>query len=205
MAERRKDKLLGIRSVGRREWKNNRVEFNRYEATPYKALKVFTNNYKFNPNDKFVDFGSGRGRVTFYVHNKFHIPVTGIEVHDKTFDEALDNKARYRLKAKHIKAPIEFEYGLAEHYDIDKSDNCFFFFNPFSVKIFKKVVKNILYSVEKEKRRIDLILYYPVAEYKEFLKTHTPFTIINKIGVPGAKDPRERFVIYRLREEDLSR
>ena len=45
-----------------------------------------------------MDFGCGRGRVAFYIHNKFHIPVTGIEINDKTYGEALDNKLRYRQK-----------------------------------------------------------------------------------------------------------
>lgn len=203
MGERREDKRLGIRTAGLREWKNDQTQFNRYEATPYKALKALKKNYRLNKNDKLVDFGSGRGRVVFYLHNHFHIPVKGIEANDKTFDEALNNKKRYRVKAKHIKAPIKFQYGLAENYKIGKKDNCFFFFNPFSVKIFKKVVKNILRSVEKDKRTIDLILYYPIDEYKKFLKTSTPFTIINKIKVPGIKVSKEKFIIYRLREEDL--
>jgi hypothetical protein len=89
----------------------------------------------------------------------------------------------------------------AQHYRIDKKDNCFYFFNPFSVHIFRKVVHNILRSVEKNRRTVDLILYYPIREYKDFLKTSTPFTIINKIMVPGGSDKKEKFLIYRLREE----
>jgi len=203
MGERRQDKLLGIRTVGIREWKGNKYQYNRYEATPYKALNKLFKNYKFNKNDRVVDFGCGRGRVAFYIHNRFQLPVTGIEANDKTYEEALENKANYRVKAKHIIAPINFHYGLAEHYKIDKTENCFYFFNPFSVHIFRKVVNNILRSVEKDRRTVDLILYYPIREYRDFLKT-TPFTIINKIRLPGTGDENEKIVIYRLREEDLS-
>lgn len=170
MAERKQDKLLGIRTVGIREWKDNKVQYNRYEATPYKALNHLFKHYKLSKSDKVVDFGCGRGRVAFYIHNRFHIPVTGIEVNDKTYEEALDNKARYRLKAKHISAPIQFQYGLAEHYKIDKTDNCFYFFNPFSVQIFKKVVRNILYSVEKDVRTVDLIYIIRCRSIKIFLR-----------------------------------
>lgn len=127
MAERKHDKLLGIRTLGIREWKGDKVHYNRYEATPYKALNELSKNYKFKDTDKVVDFGSGRGRVAFYLHNSFHIPVTGVEAHDKTYEEALENKALYRLKAKHIIAPIKFKYGLAQHYKIDRSENCFYF------------------------------------------------------------------------------
>jgi SAM-dependent methyltransferase len=200
MGERKQDKLLGIRTVGIREWTDSKVHYNRYEATPYKALNELSENYRFEDANKVVDFGSGRGRVAFYLHNRFHLPVTGIEANYKTFEEALENKATYRLRAKHIIAPIKFKYGLAQHYKIDKRENCFYFFNPFSVHIFRKVVHNILRSIEKDRRTVDLILYYPIREYKDFLKT-TPFTIINKIRVPGGSDKKEKFIIYRLREE----
>ncbi|MGI6576579.1 MAG: class I SAM-dependent methyltransferase [Eubacteriales bacterium] len=202
MAERRQDKLLGIRTVGIREWKDNNVQYNRYEPTPYKALDVLSENYKFRGINRVVDFGCGRGRVAFYIHNRFRLPVTGMEANSKTYEEALENKTIYRLKANHIPAPIKFKYGLAQHYKIDKTDNCFYFFNPFSVHIFRKVVNNILNSVEKDPRTVDLILYYPLPEYKEFLKT-TPFKIINKFKVPGANDKKQKFIIYRLREEDI--
>lgn len=199
--ERKQDKLLGIRTVGIREWDDNMVHYNRYEATPYKALDEFSKHYKFRDTDKVVDFGCGRGRVAFYLHNRFHIPVTGIEANAKTYEEALENKESYRKKAKHITAPIKFEHGLAQHYKIGKADNCFYFFNPFSAHIFRKVVQNILLSVEKDKRTVDLILYYPINEYKDFLKTSTPFAIIDEIRIPGMFDEKERFIIYRLTEE----
>jgi hypothetical protein len=55
--------------------------------------------------------------------------------------------------------------------------------------------------VEKYRRTVDLIIYYPLQEYKDFLETSTPFTIINKIRVPGASDKKEKIIIYRLSEE----
>jgi SAM-dependent methyltransferase len=199
MGERKLDKLFGIRTVGIREWPDNKIQYNRYEPTPYKALDELAENYRFRDVNKVVDFGCGRGRVAFYLHNRFHLPVTGIEANYKTYEEALQNKAIYRLKAEHIIAPIKFKYGLAQHYKIDKEDNCFYFFNPFSVHIFRKVVYNILRSVEKDRRTVDLIFYYPISEYKEFL-TSTPFTMTNEIRVPGGSDKKEKFIIYRKTE-----
>lgn len=201
--EKKYDKLLYIKTVGIREWLNRAIHYNRYEATPYAALDRLFEFYKFKKTDKVVDFGCGRGRVAFYIHNKFHIPVTGIEINDKTYGEALDNKLRYRQKAKHIKAPIKLKYGLAEQYEVKSTDNKFYFFNPFSVKIFRKVVNNILHSVEKEERPVDIILYYPMPEYKEFLKEETPFQLLNKIVVPEATDKKEKFLIYRFEQPDV--
>lgn len=201
--EKKYDKLLYIKTVGIREWLDRAVHYNRYEATPYSALDRLFKSYRFRKTDNVVDFGCGRGRVAFYIHNKFHVPVTGIEVNDVTYDEALDNKWRYRQKARHIKAPIKFKYGLAEQYKIKPTDNKFYFFNPFSVKIFRKVVNNILKSVEKEERPVDIILYYPMPEYKEFLKEETPFRLINKITVPDTTDEKEKFLIYRFKPEPV--
>ncbi|MFK4998924.1 hypothetical protein ACI2OX_21370 [Bacillus sp. N9] len=124
--------------------------------------------------------------------------MTGIEVNELTYSEALDNKVRYRQRARHIAAPLRFDYGLAEHYEVEKDDNVFYFFNPFSVQIFKKVVQNILQSVQENRRPVDMILYYPMPEFIRYLKLSTPFKLINKIRVPGAYDSKEKFLIYRF-------
>ena len=45
-----------------------------------------------------------------------------------------------------------------------------------------------------------MILYYPIREYTDLLEDDTPFALINEIMVPGATDPKDRFMIWRLRE-----
>src|SRR5690625_1829960 len=197
LAERKFDRKLHIKTVGLREWGKKETAYNRYEATPYPALDKLFQVYKFDRNDRLVDFGCGRGRVTFYIHNKFKIPVTGVEAHDKTFDEVLINKQTYRRKRSHIKAPILLEYALAEQYKVNKEDNRFYFFNPFSLKIFKRVIMNILESIQENERTVELILYYPLPEFKEFLRMKTPFEMINKLKVSGEHGKYGKFVIYR--------
>lgn len=196
MSERKYDRLLGIKTVGIRELDES--EHHRYEATPYEALDKLFESYAFKETDRVVDFGCGRGRSLFYIHHHFHIPVRGIEANDKTFSEAIENKLSYRQRKEHIRAPISIEYGLAEHYQIQKEDNTFYFFNPFSIHIFKKVVHNIVQSYKQEKRRIELIFYYPLPEIKKFMKMKTPFTLLNKIRVPGVHGKYGKFLIYRL-------
>lgn len=197
LAERKFDRNLQIRTGGLREWGESAHLYNRYEATPYAALEKLVQHYTFKPEDQVVDFGCGRGRVTFYIHHRFNIPVTGVEAHDKTFAEALTNKKMYRKKRQHLKAPITLEYALAEQYQVEKEDNCFYFFNPFSIKIFKQVISNILKSMKENGRTVELILYYPLPEFKEFLQTKTPFEMINKIKVKGDHGKYGKFVIYR--------
>lgn len=199
MVEKQFDQMLQIRTSGLREWKKQ-TDYNRYEATPYRALNQLFQSYKIRPTDQVVDFGCGRGRVAFYIHYHYNIPVTGIEVNDLTFEEAIKNKAIYKNKNKHLSAPIHFEFGLAENYPIHPKDNVFYFFNPFSITIFKKVVRNILLSVKKHKRTVDIILYYPLPEFKKFLKEETPFKLINKIKAYKEHGQYGKFLIYRLRE-----
>ncbi|NLW17727.1 MAG: class I SAM-dependent methyltransferase [Firmicutes bacterium] len=202
MAERAYDRALQIKTIGIREWKDPSLDFNRYEATPYRALDILFQHYKLRKTDQVVDFGCGRGRVAFYIHDRFQVPVTGIEANDLTYEEALLNKARYRQRAKHIKAPLRFEFGLAEHYQVKPTENCFYFFNPFAASTFKKVVDNILQSVAEAPRPVDIILYYPLPKYKKILQKGSPFRLLNKIKVPRAQDPLEKFLIYRHDKHD---
>ena len=67
-----------------------------------------------------MDFGVGRGRVSFYTHHKFQVPVTGIEVNDITFDELLKNQERYQMHTPHIEEPLYFHF-KNNNYRIDIS------------------------------------------------------------------------------------
>lgn len=201
MVERTFDEALNIHTVGIREWKRKDEEnYNRYEATPYEALEMFFDQYELEQTDTLVDFGAGEGRVSFYVHNRFNIPVTGIENNDKTFEAALSNKKSYRYVAADKEAPISFEYGLAEQYEINSLDNRFFLFNPFSVTIFKQVIANIVASLEKYPRMAEVILYYPLPAFKRVMK-HTPFLKVKKVKVPRIHGKYGKFIIYRFTPE----
>ncbi|MEI3603529.1 SAM-dependent methyltransferase, partial [Oceanobacillus sp. SE10311] len=72
------------------------------------------------------------------------------------------------------------------------------FFNPFSVTIFKQVVENILQSVKEHGRSVDIIFYYPLPEFKKFLKKETPFRLINKVKAYKKHGKHGKFLIYRL-------
>ena len=143
MNEKDYDKELQIKTTGIREWLTSSVHHNRYEATPYFALDGLFSEYELQKSDVVVDFGCGKGRLPFYIHNRLKTAVVGGEVSDILI----------------AKSSIRFECVLAEQYEIRPEDNKFYFFNPFSVVIFGKVLNNILLSVEKEKRVVDVILY----------------------------------------------
>lgn len=201
MAERKYDRSLNISTVGLREWPAREKNYNRYEATPYQALEKLLKIYSFKDVTRVVDFGCGRGRVSFFLHHHLNLPVTGVEVNDETLDEALSNYESYLRKSGDIDVPLQFHFGLAEQFELEPVDNCFYFFNPFSVQIFKKVIYNILRSVEETKRHADLILYYPLPEYQRVLE-RTPFEIIHKIKATKAHGKYGKFIVYRYVHEE---
>ncbi|GEN84741.1 methyltransferase [Sporosarcina luteola] len=200
MNEKEHDKLLQIKTAGTLELLSQSPHYNRYEATPYEALDALFKEYELGQEDGFIDFGCGKARVSFYVHHRFSSSVTGIEMNGQLYQDALENLVQYRRKRKQAGGAIRFERCFAEEYKIADSENRFYFFNPFSIQIFMKVVGNILLSVEREQRPVDVVLYYPTADYVQFMDNQTPFELWKEVKVDRlyAKNENERFLVYRL-------
>ncbi|WP_026908768.1 methyltransferase [Paucisalibacillus globulus] len=172
-----------------------------YEPTPYVALETLFEQYEVKSSDHVVDFGCGLGRLNFYIHFFHHASVVGVEMNEISHRKALRNREQYARNTKNPIQNIEFRCCRAEEYEITPIDNCFYFFNPFSVHIFQKVVNRILLSVEAFPREVDIILYYPSMEYIFYLENDTAFELLREIKIPNLykKNSNERFLIYRLR------
>lgn len=200
MKEQTYEKLLNIKTSGEQKVFYQSLHYNIYEPTTYSALEILCEQYNFTAEDVVIDFGCGKGRLNFYVNHFFDSTVTGIEMNKFLYKKAIDNKKDYLNKHKKKNDKINFLDCLAEEYNINPSDNKFYFFNPFSVHIFIKVIENILISVEEHKRIVDIILYYPSEEYMYFLADNTPFVLYKEIKLPHLydKNPRESFLVYRL-------
>lgn len=198
------DKLLNIKTRGPKSTKadGNIIHYYPYEPTPYDVLELLFIVYPIKQTDSIVDFGCGLGRLNFYVHHFYDSSVIGIERNEQFYKKAVENKAHYMEKTKRKLDKILFLNCLAEEYEIKKEDNRFYFFNPFSINIFRKVVKNILISVERTKREVDIILYYPHEDYIFFLENETLFELQSEIKIPKMydKNPYERIVVYRLND-----
>lgn len=204
MLEKKRDLKLLINTTGLRSWSGKKARhYNRAESTPYKALDDFFKHYKVDEEDVLVDFGAGRGRTSFYVHDRFEIPVRGVELHELTYDELVKNE-KYYLRAKGMEySNLYFEFGFAEQYQIQSDETIFYFFNPFSVAIFQEIVKNIMKSLEKHPRKADLILYFPENTFKRFLETETPFKRVKTIRLPWKDHPKKKFIVYRFEPEGI--
>jgi len=192
------DKLLNIKTRGDQQGFHKSLHYHRYEPTPYSALEELFRHYQINHDDYIIDFGSGKGRLNFFLHYFYGVHVVGVEMDEDLYHEALLNQKRY-IK-KNGKGKIQFVRCFAEEYEISPLDNRFYFFNPFSIQVFRKVVNNILRSLEDTPRDVELVLYYPSEDYIYFLEHGTAFELKQEVVLPYVyeNNPNERFLIYRL-------
>lgn len=200
MKELEYENLLNINTLGEELWKANFTHYHPYQATSYDALDILFNNYNLNSNDNIVDFGCGKGRLIFYINYHFKCNCCGVEMNDTFYNECLKNKSSYLDKNPKSNNNIKFQNTFAQNYDVKLTDNKFYFFNPFSLQIFIKVIDNILNSLEDNLRDVELILYYPSDDYIYYLENNTPFVIKHEIPLDNLylKDKNERFLIYKL-------
>ena len=84
------------------------------------------------------------------------------------YQYAVENRTNYLKNIRIVEIRFIF-IAVCIKYQINPSDNRFYFFNPFSIQIFMKIINNILISVEKSVRDIELVLYYPSEDYIYFL------------------------------------
>ncbi|MFD1066093.1 methyltransferase [Oceanobacillus locisalsi] len=202
MKDKYYDKLLHIHTMeDKKTIYPEYQQYNPYEPTPYNALEKLTQHYLFDKQDSVIDFGCGKGRLPFYLHYFQQVSVTGIEMNTQFFNQTQQNLQSYQqlIHSENNQAAIQFICSLAEEYKISAADNRFYFFNPFSVNIFKRIISNILASVEEYPREVDIILYYPDQTYIHFLENSSPFALLNEIKLKAYwLNPDERMVIYRL-------
>lgn len=183
---------------------NNRYndDYFRYEPTSYCGLICAFDEMDavMSRYDRLVDFGCGKGRVLFYVNQRFRCEVCGIEVDEALYENALDNRAYYNTRFRDSLERIELIHGKAEEYKIKREDNIFYFFNPFEINIFEQVMNNVMENVKAYPRRIFVMMYYPKEEYRTYMR-YNGFKIYKIVKLPSYEmDYDEKVVIYEYGE-----
>lgn len=199
MPENTYERNLNIKTSDRNESLHQTKKYHRYEPTPYVALDQLFEHIELNKQDVVVDFGSGKGRVPFYIHSRFQNTIKGVEISDKMHQKAMRNKQNFRRRIKRKKHRIRFKNMDALDYEIKKEDNVFFFFNPFHVSIFRKVVQNIIHSYHDTPRKIKLLMYYENVDYLQFLKESTPFRLKHKVHIHEMREKEAYIYIFELK------
>ena len=111
-------------------------------------------------NDVLVDYGSGKGRVGFFLTNESLCKSVGVEFDPRMHADAEENLSNYTGKRERISFMLE----NAENYVVQGA-NCFYFFNPFSVKILRSVLNRIYESYYENPRHMRLFFYYALDSY----------------------------------------
>lgn len=192
------DEKLGVQTEEIQTDGKDTFHNHRYEPTPYEVLEELFSYYTPDKTDVIVDYGCGLGRLNFYIEKRFSLKSTGVEMSSFYYQRALKNKENYCGK----KDNISFVHCAAEDYVVSPKENVFYFFNPFSVDIFRRVINQILLSWQEKPRKLTLILYYPDDDTIFYLEHHTSFQLTDEIAASEQvhTDRRERFCIYHLQQ-----
>lgn len=193
------DKELGIHTEEVQIDGTGSFHCHRYEPTPYEVLEELFYHYTPKETDVIVDYGCGLGRLNFYIENRFSLVSTGVELADRYYEGALKNRETYFGN----KEKITFVQCPAQDYEVAPDETVFYFFNPFSISIFRRVMNRILFSWQKNPRELTLILYYPEDDVVFYIENHTAFKLEREFasGEEVYSDRRERFCLYRLQAQ----
>ncbi len=189
------DKLLQIKTTGRDESNADQYRYP-YEPTPYCVLERLANSGLIRKKDVVLDYGCGKGRVDFFLSYQTKARSLGIEFDERIYQGALENR-----KTAVSGARTEFVPARAEEYEVPSEVNRYYFFNPFSVELLRKVMARITESHYEHLREAFLFFYYPSEEYISYLMTVDELEFYDEIDCRDlfeANDSRERILIFLL-------
>ena len=189
------DKLLKIKTTGRDDSHSDQFSYP-YEPTPYSVLERLANSGLISKKNVLLDYGTGKGRVCFFLSYQMRCKSTGIEYDERIFNSAEAN-ARQAVSGKRV----SFEIICAEKYAVPTDIDRCYFFNPFSVEILRKVLAKIYESYYENPREILLMFYYPSEEYVSCLMTEEQLMFYDEIDVEDlfeGKNGRERILVFEV-------
>ncbi len=189
------DKLLQIRTTGRDDSKADQYRYP-YEPTPYSVLERLANSGLIRKKDVVLDYGCGKGRVDFFLSYQTKSNTIGIEYDERIYRMALENR-----KTAVSKARTEFVPVRAEEYDVPPEANRFYFFNPFSIELLRKVIARIRESYYGNPREMLLFFYYPSEEYISYLMTVDELEFYDEIDCSDlfeGNEQRERIIVFSI-------
>lgn len=193
MNEVRWDKLLHVKTTGRDDSRADQYHYP-YEPTPYAVLERLANSGYITKKNTLVDYGCGKGRVDFFLSYQTRCKSIGVEYDDRIHAGTMENK-----KTAVSGSRTEFVLGSAEKYEVTEEADRFYFFNPFSVTLLRKVMNKIEESYYKNPREILLFFYYPSDEYVTYLMTKETLMFCDEIDCRDLFDgdnKREKILIF---------
>ena len=193
MTDREWDRRLHIRTTGRED--ESDANYSPYEPTPYSVLERLVQSGTIRRKDHLLDYGCGKGRVVCFMASQIGCHVTGLDHSGKLIDIARENRSQSRTGDRTV-----LKCCRAEQYPVT-DENVFFFFNPFSEKIFEIVLRQLVRSWYERPRRMTVICYYPSEAYIACLEAIQEATLAANIECSdlfNGQNTRERIVVYEF-------
>lgn len=193
--ENKWDKLLKIKTSGRDDSRSDQYRYP-YEPTPYLVLERLAFGGYIGKKNTLIDYGCGKGRVDFFLSYQTRCRSIGIEYDDRIFANAIENR-----KSAVSSGRTEFCMENAEEYVVPEEADRFYFFNPFSVSILRRVLERVKESYYENPREMLLFFYYPSDEYISYLMTVDGLMFADEIDCRDlfeGENKRERIVIFEM-------
>ena len=92
------DASLRIQTCGRDELGADEYH-HPYEPTPYSVLERLAGSGFIGKNDAVLDYGCGKGRVSFFLSYRTKAKTIGIEYDERIYASALENRKTAKSKA----------------------------------------------------------------------------------------------------------
>ena len=187
------DNLLGIKTTGRDDSISDLTRFP-YEPTDYHVLEQVASTGLIGKKNTLLDYGCGKGRVSFFLSSQTKCRSIGIEYNPRLLERAKLNQEN--APRGHLVTLVQAD--AADFIVPQKADRAFFF-NPFSVDILRRVMANLLISCTEHPREFLLFFYYPSEFYLEYLAALPRLTLVDTIDchTGSEADPREKLLIYQ--------
>lgn len=189
------DKLLKIKTTGRDDSHSDQYRYP-YEPTPYCVLERLANSGLIGKKNTVLDYGTGKGRVCFYLSHQTRCRSTGIEYDERIFLGAQENQEHAVAGAR-----TSFVKASAESYVVPESIDRCYFFNPFSVEILQKVLARVYESFYENPREILLFFYYPSDEYISYLMTEEQLMFLDEIDCMdlfNGSNKKEKILVFEI-------
>lgn len=188
------DEKLKISTGGRLEEHADDFHYP-YEPTPYCVLERIAESGYLKKKHVLVDYGCGKGRVGFFFHHTIKCRTIGVEYDEPIWQQAMEN-----LNNSGIKKGVAFVRTDAKDFPVEDAD-AFYFFNPFSIEIFRAVMERIIDSYYENPRKMRLFFYYPNDDYLSYLMTSYELMFLDEIDCRDlfeGNEPREKVLIFEI-------
>lgn len=134
-----------------------------YEASSWWVLPRVLPPNEVAPNDVFLDYGSGKGRVLYQAARQYPFRrVIGVELSEELNAVARGNIARNasRLRCR----DVEIVTMDAADYRLPDDVSIVYLYNPFKGELFARVVANMVASLDRRPRQMRVIYRTPLEE-----------------------------------------